>query len=125
MIEHFESEIGIQNERDFVAVGLGGMANGERVDAMLQLAKNLDSQDHALGHDQLYFDYNQLGGYGLVQGITLEKRRLIKVFLSQKAKGCGVPDLELVFAFSDAIEPELATALEKICTDSSTEFQAK
>jgi hypothetical protein len=123
MIEHTESEIGVLEEDEFIAIGLGGMVSGERADVLLSFGKNPDQQDLELGFDRLYFDYNQLGGYGLVKHIALIKDKTIKVILLERAKKCGVPDTELAFDLAKKIDPTSLDMLKSICSKSGTGLQ--
>jgi hypothetical protein len=125
MIEHSHSEIGVQEEDEFIAVGLSGIASGLKADAVLQHSKKPDAQDTQLGHDKLYFDYNQLGGYGIVGSVTIVGSRTIKVKTLEKANKYGIPDTELIFTFVEDVPTKVVEILRSICAESGTEISVE
>lgn len=126
--EHFQSEIGLTEDEYSVSVGVAGSLSGQRFEAIVQISKELSQQDIGLGHDKSYFDYNGLGGYGLIDSVTVSNSENPSILIrldKEAAKEVGIPTNVIVFLFESAIDDNATEKLKEICKLSETSFQAE
>ena len=124
MIEHSNAETGVSADEDSISLGLAGVALGQRAEAIASATRSPRAQDIRLGHDRLHFEYNGLGGYGIVSKITLVDDSVVNVTLDPELIHlCEITDPELVFRLHAPIDGEAKSMLEEICSRSRTPFQ--
>jgi len=107
---------------------LAGSLSGQRIEAIFQISKEFDQQDIDLGHDNIYFDYNGLGGYGLIDSVAVSNLESPSISIRLNKEAADAADIsasEIVFFFESAIEKDATKKLKEICKLSEIPFQAE
>jgi hypothetical protein len=120
MLEHLESIIGISVDDQMLCVGISGTVDGELGEASLQFGLQDSEQDTKLGLTGLYFDYNQLGGYRIVDLVRVIGRKRVEINLSVRALDLGIPARQINFSLTETASTEILRALVQMCDRSTT-----